>query len=191
LTLVSGRAEQSEDKHSASSAVPLTARGKVKRTLIVGYGNLYRRDDGVGYHVLKAIATRLGRPPLALDEDGLDALGKDVDLVCLPQLLPELAETLVAYDQVVFVDAHTGAYVEDMRCVSVEPRYVPSAFTHHMAPEMLLGLALAFSETVPPAHLLSVRGHDFDFGVGLSEETEQLAAEAVERIMRLVEQPTG
>jgi len=191
LILASGRADQSEDEHSASSALPLTACGKVKRTLIVGYGNLYRRDDGVGYHVLKAIATRLGRPPLALDEDGLDALGKDVDLVCLPQLLPELAETLVAYDQVVFVDAHTGAYVEDMRCVSVEPRYVPSAFTHHMAPEMLLGLALAFSETVPPAHLLSVRGHDFDFGVELSEKTEQLATEVVERIMHLVEQPTG
>ena len=191
MTLVSGRAEQSEDKHSASSALPLTACGKVKRTLIVGYGNPYRRDDGAGYHVLKAIATRLGRPPLALDEDGLDALGKDVDLVCLPQLLPELAEMLAAYDQVIFVDAHTGAYTEDLRCVSVEPRYVPSAFTHHMAPEMLLGLALAFSETVPPAYLLSVRGHDFDFGVELSERTEQLADEVVERIMRLVEQPTG
>ena len=188
-------------------------------TLIVGYGNPYRRDDGVGYHVLKAIAVQLGRPPLALDEDGLDALGpdrrdssppptnrqqgagsagsserqpgKDVDLVCLPQLLPELAETLAAYGRVIFVDAHTGAYAEDLRCVAVEPRYTPSAFTHHMTPETLLGLALAFSEAVPPAYLFSVRGYDFDFGVELSEETERLAAQAVARIMKMIAPPVA
>lgn len=156
------------------------------KTLIIGYGNPYRRDDGVGFHVINAVATRLGRPPLPLDEDGLDALGEDVDLVCLPQLLPELAEKLGAYDQVIFVDAHTGAYAEDLRCVAVEPLYTPSAFTHHMTPETLLGLALAFTGEAPPAHLFSVRGHDFDFGVGLSAETEPLAAEAVERIMDML-----
>ncbi|MBC8447788.1 MAG: hydrogenase maturation protease [Chloroflexi bacterium] len=161
------------------------------RTLIVGYGNPYRRDDGVGYHVLKAIAVQLGRPPLALDEDGLDALGEEVDLVCLPQLLPELAETLAAYGRVIFVDAHTGAYAEDLRCVAVEPRYTPSAFTHHMTPETLLGLALAFSEAVPPAYLFSVRGYDFDFGVELSEETERLAEKVVERVMNMVAQLGG
>ena len=156
------------------------------KTLIIGYGNPYRRDDGVGYHVINAVATRLGRPPLALDEDGLDALGEDIDLVSLPQLLPELAETLAGYDQVIFVDAHTGAYAEDLRCTAVKPRYAPSAFTHHMTAETLLGLTLAFTEDVPPAYLFSIRGYDFDFGLGLSAETERLVAEAVERIMDMI-----
>lgn len=165
--------------------------GQKMRTLIIGYGNPYRRDDGVGYHVLKAIATRLGRPPLAVDEDGLDALGEEVDLVCLPQLLPELAEKLAAYDQVLFVDAHTGAYAEGLHCVAVEPQYMPSAFTHHMTPQMLLGVALAFSEIVPSACLLSIRGHDFEFGMELSEETGRLAAQAVERIMGMLTPPAA
>lgn len=159
------------------------------KTLVIGYGNPYRRDDGVGYHVVNAVAERLGRPPLALDEDGLDALGEDIDLVSLPQLLPELAETIATYDQVIFVDAHTGAYAEELRCVPVEPRYTPSAFTHHMTAETLLGLTLAFSGDAPPACLLSIRGYDFDFGVGLSAKTEQLAAKAVERIMDMIAQP--
>jgi len=161
------------------------------KTLVIGFGNPYRRDDGVGYHVVNAVAERLGRPPLALDEDGLEALGKDIDLVCLPQLLPELAETIAIYDQVIFVDAHTGTYAEDLRCTTVEPRYTPSAFTHHMTAETLLGLTLAFTEYVPPAYLFSIRGYDFDFGLGLSAETERLAAEAIERIMDMIAQSSA
>jgi len=161
------------------------------RTLIVGYGNPYRGDDGVGFHVLSAIANRLGRPSLTLDDDGLDALGQDIDLICLPQLLPELTQILGDYDEVIFVDAHTGAYDEEMRCVPVKPRYVPSTFTHHMKPEMLLGLGQAFSEAVPSATLLSVRGYEFELKVELSEAAQLLADQAVDRIMEMLPDPAG
>ena len=156
------------------------------RSLIIGYGNPYRRDDGVGFHVLSEVAKRLGRPPLGLDDDGLDDLGQDVDFVCLPQLMPELAETIIGYGQVIFVDAHTGAFQEDLRCEPVNPMYVPSAFTHHMKPETLLGLSRLFSERIPDGHVISVRGNDFDMGVQLSAETECLAQQAVDCIMDLV-----
>jgi len=156
------------------------------RTLIVGYGNPYRTDDGVGYHVLREIARRLGRSPLGPDDDGLDELGGAVDLVCLRQLLPELAEKLGSYDLVILVDAHTGVYDEALRCVVLEPNYAPSAFTHHMKPEALLGLATAFSETVPRSRLFSVRGYDFDFGEELSEQTKRLADQATQRIMDMI-----
>ena len=155
------------------------------RTLIVGYGNPYRRDDGVGYHVLNSVAKRLGRAPLTLDDDGLDSLGQDLDLICLPQLLPELAQILGDYDRVIFVDAHTGAIEEELRCVEVEARYAPSAFTHHMKPETLLGLTQAFSEAVPAATLISVRGFEFELCVELSEATARLVAQAVDRIMQM------
>jgi hydrogenase maturation protease len=156
------------------------------RTLIVGYGNPYRQDDGVGFHVLKEIARRLGHLPLALDEDGLDSLGSDVDLVVLPQLLPELAAKLGDYQQAIFVDAHTAPIAEELRCVVVEPRYSPSAFTHHMKPETLMGLARAFSPVIPQAYLISIRGHNFDLGQDLSAETKRWAAVAVERIMGML-----
>jgi hydrogenase maturation protease len=156
------------------------------RTLIVGYGNPYRTDDGVGYHVLKEVAQRLGRRPLAPDEDGLDALGAEVDLLCLRQLMPELAEMLGSYDLVIFVDAHTGAYDEVLRCVPVEPDYVPSAFTHHMRPESLLGLATAFSSDVPRGCLFSVRGYDFDLGEELSDRTGSLVEQVTQRILDMI-----
>jgi len=155
------------------------------RTLIVGYGNPYRGDDGVGYHVLSAVAERLGRAPLTLDDDGLDSLGQDLDLICLPQLLPELAQILGDYDRVIFVDAHTGAIEEELRCVEVEARYTPSAFTHHMKPETLLGLAQAFSEAIPAATLISVRGSEFELCVELSKAAKRLAAQAVDCIMQM------
>jgi len=174
---------------SASSASPEVRQGDGMRTLIVGYGNTYRSDDGVGYHVVNAVARRLGRAQLTPDDDGLDTLGQEVDLVCLPQLLPELAQILGDYGRVIFVDAHTGAYEEELRCQAVETRYSPSAFTHHMKPETLLGLAEAFSVALPVATLISIRGFEFDLCVELSQATQRLAARAVDQIMQIVSDP--
>ena len=156
------------------------------KTLVIGYGNPYRGDDGVAFHLLRDLAEHLGRRPLELDEDGLDDLGYGVDLVCLRQLVPELAETLVDYDRVLFVDAHTGAFPESVRFVELEPRYAVAAFTHHMSPEMLLAIAQAFSCDLPEARLISVRGYDFDLGTALSPEARANADRAVEYIMDLL-----
>jgi len=156
------------------------------KTLIIGYGNPYRRDDGVAFHVLSRIALQLGRRPLEMEEDGQDDLGQDVDLICLRQLVPELSQTLVNYDLVLFLDAHTGAFPEEVRLVPVQPRYTVAAFTHHMSPSMLLAIAQAFSPVLPSAHLISVRGYDFDLGTELSDATDELAKLAVERIMVLI-----
>jgi hydrogenase maturation protease len=164
---------------------------ELMRTLVVGYGNPYRTDDGVGYHVLVELARQLNRPPLGLDDDGLDDLGREVDLVCLRQLLPELADKLGGYDLAIFVDAHTGAYEETLRIVDLEPNYASSAFTHHMKPETLLGLAKAFSSTVPRGCLFSVRGYDFDLGEGLSERTAALADQVTRRILEIINQGPG
>jgi len=67
----------------------------------------------------------------------------------------------------------------------VEARYTPSAFTHHMKPETLLGLAQAFSEAIPAATLISVRGSEFELCVELSKAAKRLAAQAVDCIMQM------
>ena len=38
------------------------------RTLVLGFGNVYRRDDGVAFVVLNALRQRLGLPVLAVDD---------------------------------------------------------------------------------------------------------------------------
>ena len=55
----------------------------LSRTLIIGFGNVYRRDDGVAFVVLNAVRERLGRPLLDTEDDGFDDLGHEVDTILL------------------------------------------------------------------------------------------------------------
>ncbi|MCD6291657.1 MAG: hydrogenase maturation protease [Anaerolineae bacterium] len=153
-----------------------------QRALILGYGNVSREDDGIGFHVLNAVARRLGRPPLPLDDDGLSDLRHQVDLVFLPQLVPEMAETLAEYDVVYFVDAHTGAYDEALHWEELERGYVPSPLTHHLTPATLLELTSMLCGRTPAGYLISVRGYRFGFGMELSPEAAELCEKAAERI---------
>lgn len=157
-----------------------------QRTLIIGYGNPYRRDDGVAWHIINAIRERTGQEPLAREDDGEDQLGAAVDTLMLHQLLPELAPLLKDYAQAVFVDAHAGSIPEDVRVIAVEEEYGFQAVTHHMSPGMMLRLAREVGGAAPRGWLVSVRGADFDFGEELSAPCRAFAAEAVERILEFL-----
>jgi hydrogenase maturation protease len=155
------------------------------RTLVVGFGNVYRRDDGVGGAVVNALRTHLGMMPLALDDDGIDELGHPIDTVVVHQLVPELAQTAADYDLVIFVDAHTSEYPEPVREEQLEACYKPALVSHQMHPCTLLQLARQMGLRQPAGVLLSVIGHDFDFGEGLSAPTVTLVPVVVRRVVEL------
>lgn len=156
------------------------------RSLVVGYGNLDRADDGVAYYVINALRQRLGQGTLGEDETGLEALGAQANSVFLMQLSPELVDLLVDYDQIVFVDAHVREDLDDLHCTRVLPEYTASAFTHHMSPAMLLALLQVLHHRRPTGHIVSIRGHNFDFHRGLSAATETLVVPATELILQLL-----
>ncbi len=156
------------------------------RTLVIGYGNLDRADDGVAYHVVNELRRRLGQPPLSPEEDGSESLGSEADSVFLRQLQPEWMEISASYDQVVFVDAHVHEDAGDLDCVDVRPEYVPSPFTHHMTPAAFLALTRALYGREPAGRLLSIRGHDFDFRCGLSPAASAQVPTAVEMILGML-----
>jgi hydrogenase maturation protease len=156
------------------------------RTLVIGFGNIDRADDGVAYSVINELRRRLGQKPLSEDETGLEELGAEVDSVFLSQLTPELMETLAGYRRVVFVDAHVYENVDALHCEPVSPEYAPSTFTHHLTPAAFLALLKTLYRLEPAGHLVSIRGHDFDFHRNLSPETEALVGPAVEYILRLL-----
>jgi hydrogenase maturation protease len=158
----------------------------MSRTLVIGFGNLDRADDGIAHYVVDALRRRLGQAPLDEDETGLEKLGAEVDSVFLSQLTPELLETLAGYQQVIFVDAHVYENVDALHCEPVSPEYAPATFTHHLTPAAFLGLLKALYHHEPAAHLVSLRGHDFDFHRGLSADTQALVHPAVEYILRLL-----
>lgn len=155
------------------------------RTLIIGYGNLDRQDDGAAHVVVNTLRGRLGQAFLAEYDTGLEALGHPVDSIFLLQLGPELLDVVADYDRVVFVDAHVRSDAPDVEVEPVLAEYATATFTHHMTPALFLALLAALHGVRPESYLASIRGHAFDFEQGLTAETAALVETAVDAILAL------
>jgi hydrogenase maturation protease len=149
-----------------------------KKTLVLGFGNPDRQDDGVAWHVLEALADLLGLPkPATIGEDF--ANGEDsVELLFTLQLTPELAETLARFNRACFVDAHTGEVPNDIQFKSIQAEFQTSPFTHHLTPSTLLAMAKALYGKELQAVLVSIRGYEFGFSQSLSKQTCTLVPQA-------------
>ncbi len=164
-------------------------------TLVLGYGNPDREDDGVAWHILQQLAAHYGCPITTVDEIELDSsplprspTPSPPHLAFALQLTPEMADPLARYQRVCFVDAHTGAYPEAVRMVSVEPGYQPSAFTHHLTPESCLAIAQSLYGQSPVALVVSIRGYSFGYKTSLSDPTHSLAQSALLQIIAWLDQ---
>jgi hydrogenase maturation protease len=154
-----------------------------KRTLIIGYGNADRQDDGVAWHVLAALRRHLGKPAPDAGDEAFEPDGENPDFLFTLQLTPEMAETLAGYQRVCFVDAHTGNVPEEIHFRELEAKYQRSPFTHHMTPDTLLALCGQLYAQGPEAILVSVRGYQFGFEHALSPETQALVEPAAQKIL--------
>lgn len=158
----------------------------MSRTLVIGFGNIHRADDGVAFEVINALRRRLGQKGLSEEDTGLEELGSMVDSVFISQLTPELMDTMAEYGRVIFVDAHVYENMDDLHCSPVVPEYAPSTFTHHLTPAALLALLKTLYQAEPTGHLVSIRGYDFDFHRNLSEKTGALVEPAADCILRFL-----
>jgi len=136
---------------------------------IIGYGNTLRGDDAVGWLAAEALLARF-------DEPGVTVLLRH-------QLAPELAQTISAFDVVLFVDATNEGEAGELRCREVEPALTDSGLTHSASPEALLVLARELYGRAPQAFLLSLCGESF----ALEERLSPPVAEAMPDFVRLVE----
>lgn len=164
------------------------------RVLVVGCGNASRRDDGVGLHVIVGLASRFGLSAEMAEEGSARVRGEVAGAdgpVCLEmrfeqQLDLVLADELKDVDLFVAVDAHTGAYPEDVRRIEVEPGYSSSLTSHHLTPDTLAGISMALHGRAPRTVVFSVRGYDFNFGTELTPQTRAAADQAIDEIAALV-----
>ena len=157
-------------------------------TLVIGYGNADRQDDGVGWHVTKNLAQRLG---ISIPDDPGAAIEIEhavVDLCFILQIFPELAETLSHYEHVCFVDAHTSDIPEKICWKVISPEYEKSPLTHHMSPRTVLSISNTIYDHVPEAILVSIRGYSFEFERELSARTRQLVDQASEKIWAWIQE---
>ncbi len=153
----------------------------MNRTLLLGYGNPDREDDGVAWHILRALTIKLGLPAPDSYEDEFPS-HPAVDFAFFLQLTPEMAEDLLTYERVCFVDAHTGNIPQEVRLLTVESEFQRSPFTHHLTPQSLLAMCEQLYQRRPQAVLLSVRGYQFLFSRSLSPQTAALLPGAVEEV---------
>jgi hydrogenase maturation protease len=161
------------------------------RTLVIGFGNPSRRDDGVGLAVVNGLRRRQGIAELQEGDDGFDGLGLGLepDTIFLQQLTPELSETVAQYERLVLVDAHVATYADLIHRAAVLPQAHAASVSHHLTPGQLLALVTQLYGRDVSAELFSVRGSDFDFGTELSPDS----AEGVRQLVEILwaEQPGG
>jgi hydrogenase maturation protease len=157
------------------------------KTIIIGYGNIDRADDGAAFAVINELRRQLGVRILEEGYTGLDDLNNNSDSIFIPQLIPEIMEMVTGYDKIVFVDAHVSSDMEDLNCTPVLPEYSSSSFTHHMKPSLLIAYLKAMYQCEPEAHLVSVRGYEFDFRRTLSCQVQAAVRPAVDIILRLMD----
>lgn len=155
----------------------------MKKILILGYGNPDREDDGVAWHILRALTIKLGLvPPESYEDEFPDSA--QIDFAFYLQLTPEMAEDVASYPYVCFIDAHTGNIPEPVRLIKVKSEFQNSPFTHHLTPQSLVSMCETIYGKRPDAALLSVIGHRFLFSRELSEETAALVPQATELIWK-------
>ena len=153
----------------------------MKHMLIIGYGNPDREDDGVAWHVLRALALNLGLPAPDSYEDEFPTNDR-LDFTFTLQLTPEMAEEIAAYERVCFVDAHTGNIPVPVQMLAIEGEFQQSPFTHHLTAQSLLSMCQTLYGKTPEAVLLSIRGYQFEFERELSDKAAVLVPQAEELI---------
>lgn len=127
------------------------------QTLIIGYGNPGRQDDGLG--------------PALIDRLELRAL-PDLLLQSNYQLTVEDALELTHAARVVFVDAALNL-TQRFRLARITANPKAELGSHTLAPDALLQLCKTLYQHEPEAWMLAIRGYEFDqFDEHLSHAAE-------------------
>ena len=154
----------------------------MKNNLFIGYGNPDRGDDGAAYHLFIALLNDFGKKDVDLFSSDTISLDANTDIMFNFQLLPEFSEMIAQYQQVVFIDSHTGDIEDNINYKSIEPYYQYSPFTHHFSPSSCLAVAQSLTGRHPKAWLLSIRGFQFGFNRELSDQTRKFVNQALDII---------
>jgi hydrogenase maturation protease len=145
----------------------------VMKTLVIGYGNTLRGDDGVGYWVAEAVeAWNL----------------RDVRSHPCHQLTLDVAAEIAEADQVIFVDATPpGNPCSPLKIERLVPMgETGRVSTHHNTPQGLLAMSQALYGQLPSAYAILLPTRDFQFSECLSPIAESGMRQALMRIRNLV-----
>lgn len=143
----------------------------MKRVLVIAYGNPLRSDDGVAWQAADSLRA---------------SVPDSVEILCVHQLTPELAEDVSRANLVIFLDAAQGGEPGTVSCDEVFPHQELLRFSHHLGPRDVAALSSRVYGAQPRAFVVSMNGECFDHGQTLSptaiSSLPQMQAKVVELI---------
>ena len=140
------------------------------RTVVFGWGNESRGDDGIGPLLLRR-----------LEKAGWN----DTELIEDFQLQLEHALDLKGAELALFLDAGVGAKAPFL-FREILPRGEMTHTSHALAPESVLDVFRRIEKAAPPpSFLLCVRGESFGLGEGLSQQGSERLEQACVFLDRL------
>src|SRR5690242_9288233 len=157
---------ESKDAQSKIQNLPLRAAPAPQSAIVIGVGNEYRRDDGVGLVVARRI--RAVAPGVRVREES----GEGAALIEAWQG----AEIAVLCDAV-----HAGAAPGTIHRLDARQQPIPSGFfrysTHAFSVAEAVELARALGALPAQMVIYGIEGADYASGVGLSPAVEAAANE--------------
>ena len=118
------------------------------KTLVIGYGNTLRGDDGAGFVAADILREKIQSP--------------HVEVLSQHQLLPELMEPISRASRVIFIDASVSGRAGKVHRIPLRPAPACARFTHHATPESLLAGAQKLYGHTPEATLYTIPGRFFE-----------------------------
>ncbi len=137
-------------------------------TLVIGYGNTLRGDDGAGFLAAELLRDRIHRP--------------DIEILSQHQLLPELMEPISRASRVIFIDASVSGRAGKVHRIPLRPAPACARVTHHATPEALLAGAQSLYGHTPEATLYVIPGRNFQVGQELTPSVRRAVNELVDAL---------
>jgi len=149
-----------------------TSNATATRTLVIGVGNPFRQDDGVGYRLAEQLA-RFALPGVTV----IQASGEGA----------ELLEVWKGYERVILIDAvASGAPAGTVHELDAVAEPVPAGFfnysTHAFSVAEAVELARSLDRLPGQFLLFGIEGKTFDNGTDLSTEVQRAAERVLDRI---------
>jgi hydrogenase maturation protease len=151
--------------------------GIFHRLLIVGIGNEYRSDDGVGLLVARRLRGILSAPVEIIEQSGEGAA---------------LIEAWKGFRNVILIDAvHSGVEPGTIFRFEAHQRSIPTQFfhysTHAFGVAEAIELARALNQLPPRLIVYGVEGKNFAAGIRLSPEVDKITPEVVDRVAQEIQ----
>ncbi len=132
-----------------------------KKILVHAYGNSGRGDDGLGEEFIK-------RFEQWVDKNDYHSIEIENSF----HLNIEHAAAMAYYDMVIFVDA-SKADIPDFSFQKVTPEQQHIFTSHSIPPSQLLSICSELYNHSPLVYLLQVKGYQWEFGGGLSQQAKE------------------